>query len=203
MWKKEIAREFESFVNKEFCIEKDLTDKQQGLLGPAKRTTSKRKAAKEPSEHRPKRIAKEASGKKKTKKPRKMLLTNDDEMDEEAEVAAALKAVAEKLEEEEKEMNKSWECHIEPASDPHMDSAVFLETAKTLLTNQKIYQVLDNGKFPDYVVNDFECANVYVQSTFSQPPLVKPKHILKICLLTSNLLKIQNLREGVFLNVNH
>jgi hypothetical protein len=80
----------------EFCY--------QAVLGfVTKKIPSKIKTPKEPSESRPKKITKGASGNKKTKKSRKLLLTNDDEMDEEAEVAAALKAVDENLEREKAE----------------------------------------------------------------------------------------------------
>jgi hypothetical protein len=63
-----IAKEYKDFMSEGYGLEKELTDKQKNLLGTAKKISTKRKAAKDSSEQRPKKIAKEASRKKKTKK---------------------------------------------------------------------------------------------------------------------------------------
>jgi hypothetical protein len=139
-----IAREYEKFVNEKFGIEKDLTDKQQSLLGSARKILAKRKATKESSESRPKKVSKVASGKRNPRKQRKIICDETDEDKENAEIDAALVAVAaheakEKAEQE--KLDKSWEINVEPTKDAHIDSELSPEAATQILANQKIYQV--------------------------------------------------------------
>jgi hypothetical protein len=60
-----------------------------------------------------------------------------------------------------------------------MDSELTPEPAAQILANQKIYKALENGKYPDYLVNGLARANVITQSTFIQPPMVKSTQIFE------------------------
>jgi hypothetical protein len=204
-----IAREYEKFVNEKFGIEKDLTDKQQSLLGSARKILAKRKATKESSESRPKKVPKVASSKRKPRKQMKMICDETDEDKEKAELDAGLAAIATqeaKDKANQEELDKSWESNAEPNKDAHIDSKLPPEAASQILANQKIYQALDNGKYPDYLANGLVRADVYVQSTFIQPPLVNTKHTFenlladidppKNCMKRLSFAQIQFLKEN-------
>ena len=72
------------------------------MLRCAEKIPSKRKATKDPSEPRPKKVSRKAYGQKKSRKPRKLILNETDEDREKAETEATLAKVA-KLEAKEKE----------------------------------------------------------------------------------------------------
>jgi hypothetical protein len=177
-----VAREYEKFVNQKFGIEKDLIDKQRNLLGSARKISVKRKAPKEALESRPKKTSKVTSGKRKPKKQRKLVCDETDEDREKAQLDEALAATAAqeaKDKANQEELDKSWESNVEPNKDAHMDSELTPEATTRILANQKIYKALENGKYPDYLVNGLARAIVIDESTFIQPPLVKLKHIFE------------------------
>jgi hypothetical protein len=184
MWKKlkRLQENIRKFINEEFGVEKDLTDKQKSLLRCAEKIPSKRKATKDPLEPRPKKVSRKAYGQKKSRKPRKLILNETDEDREKAETEATLAKVA-KLEAKEKEkeaaLANSWESGVEPNKDAHIDSVLSPKAAAEILANQKIYKTLDNGKYPDYIVNGLVNASVFEKSTSIQPPLVPVKHIFE------------------------
>jgi hypothetical protein len=152
------------------------------LLRCAEKIPSKRKATKDPSEPRPKKVSRKAYGQKKSRKPRKLILNETDEDREKAETEATLAKVA-KLEAKEKEkeaaLANSWESGVEPNKDAHIDSVLSPKAVAEILANQKMYKTLDNGKYPDYIVNGLVNASVFEKSTSIQPPLVPVKHIFE------------------------
>jgi hypothetical protein len=181
---KKIASDCANFIDREFGVEENQSEKQKSLLlGNPIKIPSKRKATKNASGPRPKKAPKVASGKRKPKKQRKLLMDVTEEEAEQADVEAALAKVAAfkaKEKEREKELENSWDSGgVEPNKDAHIDSELSPEAAALLLKNQKIYKVLEKGKHPDYLVNGLAPANVYTISTLKQPPLVNTKHIFE------------------------
>jgi hypothetical protein len=72
-----------------------------------------------------------------------------------------------------------WESGVEPNKDANIDSVLSPKAAAEILANQKIYKTLDNGKYPDYIVNGSVNASVFEKSISIQPPLVPVKHIFE------------------------
>jgi hypothetical protein len=97
-----------------------------------------------------------------------MILDDTEEEREKAELEAALAVVAEKVakeKEEQKKLENSWESGTKPNKDAHIDSVLSPKAAAEILANQKIYKTLDNGKYPDYIVNGLVNASVFEKST--------------------------------------
>jgi hypothetical protein len=141
-------------------------------------------------------------------KQRKLIVDETEEERERAETEEALAKVAAfeaKEKEKEAELVNSWKSNIPPNKDAHIDSVLAPEVAQQIMAGQKIYKVLVNGKYPDYLVNGLVDANVYVQSTYIQPPLVSTIHCFenifadinprKDCMKRLGYTKCKSLRE--------
>ncbi|KAK2382684.1 hypothetical protein QL285_070201 [Trifolium repens] len=148
---KKIATDYANFINREFGVEENLTEKQKSLLGNAIKIPSKRKATKSASGSRPKKAPKVASGKRKPKKQRKLLLNVIKEEAEQADAEAALAKVAAfetKEKEKEKQLANSWDSGIEPNKDAHIDFVLSPEAAALISNGVYSYPKPKSSKPP-------------------------------------------------------
>jgi hypothetical protein len=163
-------------------VDEKLTVRQKRLLGEALKVTAKGKATKSPSEPRQKKAAKVTTGKRKPRRQRKLLLDATEEEKAKAEEEAVLKEVADydaKEKEKEKKLENSWDSGIDPEVFDSMYDKLPQKDEAQILATQKIYKSIDNGKYPNYIVNDSVNASVFEKSTFIQPHLVPINHIFK------------------------
>jgi hypothetical protein len=161
---------------------KELTVRQKRLMGEASRVYLKRKAAKSPSESRGKKVAKTTTGERKPRKPKiskKLLLDATEEEKEKAEIEVAVKKVAD-FKEKEKELKDTYDSGMDPKEFDKMYSDFPTRDDPQTLANQSIYEPVDNGKFPEYIVNGSVSSNVFQKSTYIQPPLVLVKRAYDI-----------------------
>ncbi|KAK2369170.1 hypothetical protein QL285_082319 [Trifolium repens] len=159
-----------------------LTVRQKRLLGIASRVFLKRKATKSPSGPHQKKAAKVTTGARKPRRQRKLLMDATEEEKAEAVEEDILKQVAdlEKREKEkEKELENSWDCDVDPGEFDDMYAKLPQKDAAQTLALQKIYKDINNGKYPNYIVNGSVHASVFEKSTSKQPPLVPVKRVFK------------------------
>jgi hypothetical protein len=155
-----------------------LTVRQKRLLGTASRVFLKRKATKSPSGPRQAKAAKVKTGARKPKRQRKLLLEVTEEEKKEDDEEDNLRLVAE-FEKKEKEKENSWECTIDPKEFDDMYDKLPKKDAQQTLELQKIYKDMDNGKYPNYIVNGSVHVSVLEKSTSKQPPLVPINRVFK------------------------
>jgi hypothetical protein len=159
-----------------------LIVRQKRLLGKASRVFLKRKATKSPSGPRQKKAAKVTTGARKPRRQRKLLMDATEEEKAEAVEEDILKQVAdlEKREKEkEKELENSWESGVDPGEFDDMYAKLPQNDVEQTLALQKIYKAIDNGKYPNYIVNGSVHASVLEKSTSKQPPLVPVNRVFK------------------------
>ncbi|KAK2382479.1 hypothetical protein QL285_070010 [Trifolium repens] len=157
---------------------RELSVRQSRILNQPSRVFLKRKAAKSPAKSCDKKVAKTSTGPRKSRKPKvskKVLLDATEEEKEKAEIEEAILKVAE-LEEKEKKLEDTYECHIDPSEFDEMYSKLpSRDDPQTLAANQKIYGPVGNGKSSDNLDNSSALINVFQKPTFKQPILIPVK----------------------------
>jgi hypothetical protein len=157
----------------------ELTVRKKRLLGEASRVYLKRKAAKSPSGSRGEKVAKTTTGARKPRKPKMLLLDATEEEKEKAEMEEALKKVA-NLKEKEERLKDTYDSGLNASDFEEMYSKLSPRDDPYTVAKQKIYTPVDNGKFPQYIVNGSVSTNVFQKSTYIQPPLVPVKRAYDI-----------------------
>ncbi|KAK2389261.1 hypothetical protein QL285_062864 [Trifolium repens] len=157
---------------------RELSVRQSRILNQPSRVFLKRKAAKSPAKSRDKKVVKTSTRPRKSRKPKvskKVLLDATEEEKEKAEIEEAILKVAE-LEEKEKKLEDTYECHIDPSKFDEMYSKLpSRDDPQTLAANQKIYGPVGNGKSSDNLDNSSALINVFQKPTFKQPILIPVK----------------------------
>ncbi|KAK2368946.1 hypothetical protein QL285_082106 [Trifolium repens] len=162
------------------------TLRQKRLLGKASRVFLKRKATKSPSGPRKKKAAKVTTGARKPRRQRKLLVDATEEEKAEAVDEDVLRQVADfdkREKEKEKELENSWECGVDPGEFDDMYAKLPQKNAEQTLAVQTIYKAIDNGKYPNYIVNGSVHASVLEKSTFKQPPLVPVNRVFETLII--------------------